>query len=444
MNRIIAAAIMYVSLGAAGSVLAETVIQSLPYNCDKAGETYVLANDLSSSSGNGISISANGVTLDGRGHTLRYAESGKGHGVELIRSVSSVEIRNIMFRQGAYDPSGGEKVSAIVANNNSSGIRILDNDIRVSHGGRVSGAYGFGIQLHNATSSRNNVISGNTILVTGSSGGRGISIDGDWTGEIYDNKITVDESSRNPAGYPRAISLISADGIAVAGNELVIGPGIDTGQGISLWGSSNNQISGNMVIMKGIQSRGILIDGASNENNVVDNTVLMQSSTGGDRYSAGIRIRYGSSRNTLERNLIDATAAGASFPLRLGGADASYPTQPKDNVIKNNRILAGSRTVYIEDGSDFLFIENEIEAKSGGYAVFLWCKPCSRNEFNFDTIIGRIHATGSGSNTSFCATSASISDTSSDEGNHSFNFRQTGCSANPTIRPKPPESLSAL
>ena len=435
------------SLGLVAAVLlaqpsfALTTIDSLPFRADKAGETYQLSADLSLSSGDAITITADRVVLDGNGRTLRYAESGRGHAIVIDLNASSVVIKNFVIRQGSYDPGSREKISAIYANNNSSGVEIIDNDIEVSHGGRVSGAVGYGIQLDNASSSTRNVIRGNRVYVRGSSGSRGISIEGRWAGSIAENDVTIDDASRSPAGYPRAISLIGTRNVDVTSNFITIGSGIDTGQGISLWRAKEGRFEANTVIMRGIQSRGILLDGDSSDNEVIDNSVSMESTVGGDRYSAGIRIRYGSSNNILRGNIVDATNAGASFPVRLGGADASFPEQPKNNQLISNKFYAGSRTVYIEDGSDFSFLNNEVVAKPGGFAVFLWCKPCTNNEFNYDTIEGRIRATGSASETEFCGTNVGQADVSSSDGSHEFEIRESDCTVSNGVRPQAPRLI---
>ena len=75
-----------ISLGFFGftfSAGATTYISSLPFNANQAGETYVLASDLSLNSGNAITISANNIVIDGNGHEIRYAEAGSGYGINI-------------------------------------------------------------------------------------------------------------------------------------------------------------------------------------------------------------------------------------------------------------------------------------------------------------------------------------------------------------------------
>jgi hypothetical protein len=375
MNQSRMIAFVYVMLGLlAQPAWALITIRTLPYNCTVPGETYVLASDLSLAGGNAITVSTDDIVIDGNGKTLAYANTGAGYGVFINFNVTRLEIKNLSLVQGEYDPVDGERVHAIFRNGNYSGIRIHDNVIRVNHGGSSDNAYGHGIYMSNSSpGSTGTEIYRNKISVTGTSAGRGISLDG-GAARIFENTIIMSGLTYAPAGYGRAI-LVGGRGIEIYGNKIILDSNSDTLQGICLWGVSHAEIHDNNITTASNHSRAILVDGNSDNNRVYRNRIEMTSRyTKGDA-SAGIRIRYGSDNNLIYANTINATNAINSFPIRLGGEDTRdgrFPhlTPPANNIIHDNILSSSSRVISLEDnGSDTHFFRNTITAMGDASAI---------------------------------------------------------------------------
>jgi hypothetical protein len=411
--------------------LALTTINSLPYNCAMPGETYVLASNLSLANGNAITVSTDDIVIDGNGNTISYANSGAGHGIFINFSVTRIEIKNLTLVQGEYDPAGGERVHAIFRNGNYSGIRIHDNNIRVTHGGGASNAYGYGIHLtNNNSNSTGTEIYRNNIAITGTSAGHGISLDS-GASRIFGNTITMTGLASTPAGYGRAISVNGRD-IEIYGNTISLDAGSDTIQGISLWGASNVSIHDNTITSAASHARAILIDGDSDNNRIYKNRINMISHHSGGDASAGIRIRFGSDNNLIYANIIDATKGLNAYPIRLGGDDTrsgQFPkySPPANNVIHDNTLSSSSRVISLEDnGSDIHFYRNRVTAARGASAIYL--NGIFRNiTFSLDRITGPVRFQDGGSNTLFCGTAVTNVGISIGLGTHTYQITKGNC-----------------
>lgn len=151
---------------------AAKIISSLPATLDKAGTKFILKSNFAVS-GNGITITANNVTLDCRSHTIDG--SGSGYGVYL-NDVNNVSVQSCTIREfetGIKQVIGTS--NSFTSNNvsdNKTGINLaaqayggtLQCNSNTVSGNRVSGNSEAGIRLHNC---QNNFITDNTIESNG-------------------------------------------------------------------------------------------------------------------------------------------------------------------------------------------------------------------------------------------------------------------------------------
>lgn len=446
--NIISSVFLSASVLIAAPANALTMIDSLPFDCNATGETYQLSQDLTLSSGTAIRISADGITLDGNGHNIMYASGGPGYGVLIATTTTSLTIKNLTLQQGAYSPANGERVHAIYRNGRGSGIRIQDNTIVVRNGGESPNSSGFGIALHNTAESTFNIIRGNNIVMSGGSGGRGISIDGRWEGEIAENTIVLESFSNSPTGYPKAIYIIGALNTVIRENELILKASVMQAQGIALWNSDSCTIENNTIRISGTHARGILIDGDSDDNLVTGNYIVSTTTIDDGNALRGITIRFGSDRNLVTNNTINIDSPNG-YALGLGGGNATH-SQPAGNLITFNSLSARSAAVRIEDGADYSFANNDIIGLGTSRSFELWCgnnSLCDRIDFSFDHFEGPVRLTGANANSSseilFCDTNLAQQDISVGTGNHEFSFSSSNCPTNIT-RPASPTELAAI
>jgi len=430
---------------------AVTFINSLPFTCSNAGETYILSSDLTLNTGNAITVTANNVVIEGNGKSITYAVTGAGYGIYINSTVTSIEIRNLSLIQGGYDPVTGERVDGIYRNGDISGVKIHDNAISIAKSGTVANAYGYGINLANiSNNSSGNTIYSNTISVSGVSGGRGISIDtsgsGNFSGAIYQNTITLAGITSVPAGYPSAISVGNVSGtVDIYSNNVTIDSASSVAQGIQFWKTSNSIVRNNTISMAGRNSRAILINGGSSNNEVYLNNITITSQNGENQTSAGIRVRYGSNNNKIYRNTIIATNAVNSFPIRYGGDEgAGIPT---NNVFHHNILSSNSRVISIEGANkDSHFYANTITNTDtvNGYAIYIYGhngEVIDNLTFSYEAITGKtIRITGISGETStigvnFCSSGLAVSDVSVGPGIHDWSITSSNC---PNTPPTPP------
>lgn len=448
------AAIVLLLLLSAAPAWAVTDITILPFTCSTAGETYVVSSNLTLNSGDAITVTADNVIINGNGKTVTYAVTGAGYGVLINTTVTSIEIYNLTLTQGGYDPLAGERVHGIYRNGNISGVKLHDNTISIAKTGAVANAYGYAINLANlVNNSIGNSIYSNTINVTGVSGGRGISVEisgaGKFSGSMYGNTITISNLTSVPASYPRAISLgngSASAGVSIYSNTVTVDSGSSIAQGISLWASDNNIIRSNTVNLAGLNSRAILIDGASDSNEIYLNTVNLTSANGASEHSAGVRIRYGSSNNKVYRNIITATPASANcFPIRHGGYSVAEGT-PTGNVFHHNTLSGGSNVIYIEGGSaNTRFYGNTIANTGGGNAINVYGATGDYSDdlaFSYETITGPATVRFAGmagqptsTNFVFCQSGITLANVTEGPGVHGYTITTSNCPSNPPLNP---------
>jgi hypothetical protein len=338
---------------------AQINVTSLPLVCNKAGQTYVIANDLTSSSGAAITVQADNVKIDGNGKTLTFGTgSAGGTGIRLSQSVDNLEVFNLRIVQG----SGGGR--AFESNSNQvDGLKL--HDLQIVSENVVSS----GIRLSNLPKTSGISISRNTISVNGISpgSGNGIYIEGDGgtiTGAVSQNTITL--GNKVEAGRSACIVVTGFSGpLEIWGNTLNMYHGYQ-GEGLQSWNASDNIIRDNTVNMHCMECRGLLIDGASNGNRVYGNKIYQNPSDG---FQYGIRVRYASSNNEIYNNLVQGAAGNHDrIGIYLGESQLqTWPIGPPvNNRIVNNTFICGKECISIRQGSESNYFGcNKIQASEG-------------------------------------------------------------------------------
>lgn len=437
-------AVAVVALLHAPPALSVITIDRLPFECDSAGETYVLGGDLALDQGDAIVVTADKVTVDGGGHTITYANSGPGFGIHIATHVTGLEIRNLTLIQGAYEPKSGEKVHGIYRNGNHAGVKIHHNTIRINHTGAVPNAEGAAISLsNNRSDSTGNEIYANVLTVSGTSLGAAIDVgaagSARWVGRIYRNKITMSKVGSHPAGYPRALALGGRGPVEVYENQITLDASASTIQGISLWNGSGFSIHHNTITTAANQARAILIDGDSDNNLVFRNKIVMTAQTATGDASAGVRIRYGSDNNVVHSNDIDASTALNSYPIRLGGEDTRggrFPrlTPPKGTILHHNTLKSRSLAVDLYDNAGPThFYQNTIAGVGPeAHAIYLNGDFPSVS-FSHDVITNAsnpaaaVRLQDGSSKISFCGTNLTRANVSVGTGRHQLEFPPGEC-----------------
>jgi hypothetical protein len=192
-----------------------TKIASLPYPIYTAG-FYYLGGNLSSSSGNGITVNTDNVTIDLMGFCLSGTNSGYGI---YMGGRKNVEIRNgvvsgwnIGICEGnGPDDSHGHRVLNIRAADNGYGIALAGRDNLIK-GCTVLNSAQHGIHLNNIGTISNNVVNncslgilayggsviGNTI--TCNSGQTGIDLSSDTSTYIMVDQNTINGTGTHKSG----------------------------------------------------------------------------------------------------------------------------------------------------------------------------------------------------------------------------------------------------
>jgi len=341
--------------------------------------TYSVDAIFTATADDAICVSADNVIIVGNGNTITYCDTGPGLGIAVAVNTTSLEISGLTLTQGAFDPAAsGEanqchaiRLKSASSASQFSGWNIHDNTININQSGFASGAGTHAISMANFTSNStgNTVGPNNVINLAGTSGVKGITIEGSgtatWEGVIRGNTINVANiPGESPAGRNFMI-LLGNDTTTgeVDGNTINMAATNGAIQGIAELDSNGWYIHDNTITMSSTHSRGIVLDGSDN-NSIQNNTITMDAGAAGGEASAGIRIRFGSDSNIIVGNVITATAgAPESIPLRIGGTESApgHDTPLAGNVVRNNNYQSNFRAVSIEEGIDSLrFFGNTI------------------------------------------------------------------------------------
>lgn len=223
-------------------------ISSLPITIDQPGSYYFTGNMTSLGQGTAIMISADNVTLDLMGYTLKGSVSSI-HGID-IRS-ANVEIRN-----GTVREFGGTGISAGGAVNRIINVRVVGNSERGIN------VYNGGFVVENCTASAN--------------GDRGISAVGN--GVIRNNVVSGNGSSGIVAGSGNLIVGNQASnnlaGIRVEDGNRVVGNNAHQNRSTGIQVRAGNVVLGNSARSNGFM--GLFFSG--DHPNLVDQNIFTNNS----------------------------------------------------------------------------------------------------------------------------------------------------------------------
>ena len=283
-------------------------LKSAPAKLDRAGATYILTQDIVSSS-KGFDIATDNVTIDGQGHTLTYTTGSEGAGVYALDR-KGITVKNLIVRK-----SGGWGTIVFllggahsIVSNAVGSIAFLDSSNNVIRNNAVNGKLGI-VAWHRKTGSNDNLIEHNTFVHD--SKGR----------KVFDNFIDFAGSSNN-VFTNNVVTLLNTVGSEImqishshfntfSNNKLTL-----TGTGmISVRdGSSSNLFENNEIYTtdQGFSiGQGDAGTGGPHHNTFKDNQILV------DHY--GVNLHSGSNSNTFETNFIVTEAASVKVQSSSGG-----------------------------------------------------------------------------------------------------------------------------
>jgi parallel beta-helix repeat protein len=237
---------------AAASDEKRTAITSLPYTISTSGSYYLTGN--LSSTGNGITVNADNVTIDFNGFTISGLGKGTGLGYGIfMESKKNVEIKNGSIKNfgahGIYEISDingiGHRIMRMrVLDNGGTGI-LLNGQSHLVHECTASGNSTYGIYAGGGSTVSSNMATGNSTYGIGAS--EGSTITGNTVRGNSGNGIYAGEGSTvsGNAAIGNGKDGIHADsGFTVSGNTAYGNAenGIYAGEGSTITG---NTVGGN-------------------------------------------------------------------------------------------------------------------------------------------------------------------------------------------------------
>lgn len=385
MKRIIALVILFLPSLAFGV----TYINTVPYNCNKTGEAYVLAKDVWTT-GTAITISADNIILNLNDKTITFGTAnGKCNGIETTWNRKNIEIFGGKIKHGGIgNPPGCNGIfiqettdkikvhdlnimvkSRADATDQSCGILMkrardpevygctIDNQASEVINRHSIPALGIDCQLTADTPSNFCRVYGNKVKSTH----MGIRMTGAWASvrnnpmgnECYNNFISINQCG-STNGY--ALLFISLSGL-VAYNNGINNMTERGGRGIIISYCNNFDIHHNTITSRegrtneSFQTNGIRLRWSNRYGKIHDNTVNVyagQTADFGDAY--GIYI---------------TAAVYGDIKVKDAGVEVSNNTI---NAITYdvNKIACGLHFELMDKGSQFVFKDNIINTNSRG------------------------------------------------------------------------------
>ena len=340
---------------------------------------YVLTTDIENSGASAcLSIRANGVTLDGGGHTVDGVDATGTYGVLVggSGSISDVTVRNVVTTDWGtgihYSGATDGEVASVTSNSNHlAGIRLVDTTNTLIRGSTVASngagfreVYGNGVlvnrgsgnEIRNVVAESNNVdgvrirnSSRNSVrdVVSTNNHRHGIMIED----ESHDNTVTSSTFDAN-----------DRDGMTIRRdsnrNELVGNTANDNGHdsndgdGVEILGSDDNLVEGNA--MRNNPDDGIVINHGGQGNRIVDNAVTGNAKT-------GVLVRIDSSDNRIARNRI----AGHPTGIYVEGS-ADDPNTNRTAVVSNRIVDSDQYGIRLENGGNHTVVMNTVRESGAG------------------------------------------------------------------------------
>ena len=393
---------------------AATSIDNLPYIINSSGE-YQISQDLSISSGTGITIDADNVTLSGTGTetNIFYSVSGSGTAIEISGSRENIQIRNLtLYQEGIYLNSKGITGSSLQS-------FVADNvTIHVKSG--VSAA-GFGFDVSGDSNSH---IQNCSLNISGQS--RFYGIDNPSNLKIHDCTFSVSDHS-NPSQYPYVIYNPSSS--EIYNNRFDInGAKVNV---FGSWGGDNNLIYGNTINYNCTDGgRIFLMNGGADGWEIYNNTIIVTSNTAESQYVLRIRGIDGRSadNNLFHHNTVDITgASGQIAAVSLGDNSPMYGNKIYGNLLKSNSNIVNFYSSNVNDTEIFC---NDIQAQGDAYPIAISYRTPSNvrifnNTLSSERTDGKlVYVTSPATGVTFCDSDISGSDLS---GGGSVNINPEVC-----------------
>lgn len=356
-----------------------TIDTSAPYelrgcqNLTVTNGDYFLSRDVSSQ-GTCFTIMADGISLDGRGHTLTYGRALAGYGVDNDEGHDTVKILNLKIAPGSNSyPSGAIRASGM-ANG------VIDNNTMT-----FAGFYGTAINLKSSSAntisnnkinrsdvggddillnaSNSNTISGNTLTSSGDAVVFSVLLERSSSNVISNNVVASsayaigvavrDSSNMNTilgntftfSFQSIGIDFYSSDGNSASGNTIVASGSANSG--INVYSSSGNTLSENVITLSGDSGTGLTLGRGSRFNSLLNNRAAVSAGKGVYVFSASANTITGGSITSEQGHdyyLINATA---------------------DNLFKNTDFSAKRKVYFYDIASGFNYVAGNIWLTTG-------------------------------------------------------------------------------
>jgi hypothetical protein len=288
---------------------------------------YIFTRDISTTSGDGITIQSNDVIVDLNGHSLTQS-TGSGYGVNILDGYTNTTIRNGQihgFSVGIWSSQTTQndvilQNLRVDATGNFTMKIINARQVEIGHSTIMTGA-NTGIWVTNTVSLPVVVnIHDNTVIGTAV----GILVDGPYGGAIKNNLIT--ESGANVGIDIGGSSVSPIGGVSIEGNHVV-----NAFFGIDI-GVDGCRLVSNVV--KGSSQYGIVVPG---------NDALVYQNDSSKNGSYGIYVT--GARNLLDSNVGNANgSSGTVYGIYILGTYNVY----RNNITRGN---AGNGGILVPGGN---------------------------------------------------------------------------------------------
>lgn len=371
----------------------------IPITLSTPGEIYTVQEDLSSNSGPSISVSASNIVLDFNGNTLTYAISGTGDGVVIASGTAT----NFEMYGGSIVQGGNYQFSNPFDNSDLGvgGLKIhnmtliaeqyIASCIEIENLSTES----LGVEIYS------NIISMNDTTPTQSRGTRScISISGDAniTGVIHNNTLTAGANV-----YKNRCSTLSVVGGGAGILEIYENTSNmnqeDQGEGFRSYLAKNDYYHDNIVNQNSSDCRAFLIDGGTDGNRYINNTVNMNLQGG---FGTGFRLRYDSDSNEIAYNTIISGDTHLEYGISIGEYcdnvnDCGAIGLPSSNIIHHNTVSSTVHGIRPREGSEDTRVYcNSFTTGGSGYPISINPYDNVNNTmtdlvFSYNTLIGGVN-----------------------------------------------------
>jgi parallel beta-helix repeat protein len=310
-----------------GDRLPLTIDKGGSISCNSITNDTVLTSSVTCSTGSGITIAANNVTLNCNGNSI--SGTGIGAGIKVVGQ-EGVIIRNCNVTNFYY------------------GIQLENaKDTQIVDGNNINLNNFYGVYLYGTNDT---IINGNTIV----NDNNGVYIINSFRTNITSNTIDLNKKFYGIYAYGSPHSTFAQNNLT------------DNFQGIYLVNSDNTTISSNVINRSDVYS--LFLHSTTNESNVTSNMF----SNGQE----GIRIRQSSNGNIFNQNTI---TGHSNYGVHITNANGNLFT---NNTIQNNS-ASSTYNIYLNSANSTTFNNNSIiNSLAGFFAISSNVLTLNNNTFN--------------------------------------------------------------